>query len=127
MSSMIRMPLKLRLGKNSGRYDLSQDIYVLSVFVGDYLLVQCTLTSDSTALQCIAFLKEKIELAQSQFFALRYQMKCNDPDRRMMRWVEMEKPLRKQLEKWACKPRQVQLAILFHTPNVFVLNDPIAR
>lgn len=54
-------------------------------------------------------------------------MRFNDPDRKLMRWVEMDKPLRKQLEKWACKPRQVQLAILYHTPNVFSLHDQMAR
>jgi hypothetical protein len=60
-------------------------------------------------------------------FGLRYQMKCSDPDVRIMRWVELEKPLRKQLEKWACKPRQVQLAVLYHTPNAFTLTDQMAR
>lgn len=54
-------------------------------------------------------------------------MRFSDPDRRMMRWVEMNKSLRKQLEKWACKPRQLQLAILYHTPNVFSLHDQMAR
>lgn len=60
-------------------------------------------------------------------FGLRYQMKTNDPDNRMMRWVELDKPLRRQLEKWACKPRQVQLAVLYHTPNAFTLTDQMAR
>jgi tyrosine-protein phosphatase non-receptor type 14/21 len=45
----------------------------------------------------------------------------------MMRWVEMDKPLRKQLEKFACKKLVVQLAIRFYTPNVFALSDPTAR
>lgn len=44
-----------------------------------------------------------------------------------MRWVEMDRPLRRQLEKWACKRWAVQLAILFHTPNVFALVDATAR
>ncbi|KAI6228903.1 hypothetical protein M3Y99_01169900 [Aphelenchoides fujianensis] len=126
-SGMIRMPLKWKFGKNYGRYDLSQDIYVLSVFVGDHLLVQCTLHSNSTAHECMHFLREKVELSQANFFALRYQMKAADPDRRQMRWIEMDKPLKKQLQKFACKKWAVQLAILFHTPNVFALHDPTAR
>lgn len=60
-------------------------------------------------------------------FGFRYQMKTNDPDNRLMRWIEPDKPLRKQLEKWACKPRQVQLAVLYHTPNAFSITDPTAR
>lgn len=54
-------------------------------------------------------------------------MRFSDPDRRQMRWADMEKPLRKQLEKFACKPRQIQLAILYHTSNVFALHDQVAR
>lgn len=64
---------------------------------------------------------------QVEMFGLRYQMKTNDPDNRMMRWVELDKPLRRQLEKWAYKPRQVQLAVLYHTPNAFTLTDQMAR
>ncbi|KAH7700883.1 tyrosine-protein phosphatase non-receptor type 21-like protein, partial [Aphelenchoides avenae] len=123
----MRMPLKLKWGKKSGRYELSQDIYVLTVLLGEATLTQCTLTTESLAQQCMNYLREKIDLNQADIFGLRYQMKCSDPDKRMMRWVEMDKPLKKQLEKWACKPRQVQLAILFHTPNVFALHDQMAR
>ncbi|CAJ0569533.1 unnamed protein product, partial [Mesorhabditis spiculigera] len=60
-------------------------------------------------------------------FGLRFQMRSQDPDERIFRWVEMDRPLRKQLEKWGCKPRQVQLAVLYHTPNPFILTDPMAR
>ncbi|VDN00973.1 unnamed protein product [Thelazia callipaeda] len=127
VSKMLHMPLKLKWGKKSGRYDLSQDIYVLTVFLGDYAILQCTLTTESTASQCMEYLSQKVDLNQVEMFGLRYQMKTNDPDHRMMRWVELDKPLRRQLEKWACKPRQVQLAVLYHTPNAFTLTDQMAR
>uniref|UniRef100_A0A914RHA3 Uncharacterized protein n=1 Tax=Parascaris equorum TaxID=6256 RepID=A0A914RHA3_PAREQ len=84
---MLRMPLKLKWGKKSGRYDLSQDVYVLT----------------STAKQCMEYLSQKVDLNQ------------------------LDKPLRRQLERWACKPRQVQLAVLYHTPNAFTLTDQMAR
>ncbi|MCP9262391.1 hypothetical protein DINM_005784 [Dirofilaria immitis] len=115
------------MGQKSGRYDLSQDIYVLTVYLGDYAILQCTLTTESTASQCMEYLSQKVDLNQVEMFGLRYQMKTNDPDNRMMRWVELDKPLRRQLEKWACKPRQVQLAVLYHTPNAFTLTDQMAR
>ncbi|KAI1722797.1 protein-tyrosine phosphatase domain-containing protein [Ditylenchus destructor] len=124
---MLRMPLKLKFGKKSGSYELSQEIYVLCIFVGEYQLIQCTLTTESTARQCMHYLCEKIDLSQAEMFGFRFQMRFNDPDRKLMRWVELDKPLRRQLEKWACKPRQVQLAILYHTPNVFSLHDQVAR
>uniref|UniRef100_A0A0N5AJX0 protein-tyrosine-phosphatase n=1 Tax=Syphacia muris TaxID=451379 RepID=A0A0N5AJX0_9BILA len=124
---MLRMPLKLKWGKKYGRYDLSQDVYVLIVYVGPNPCYQCTLTTDSTARQCMEYLSQKFGLNQVDMFGFRYQMKTNDPDNRLMRWVEPDKPLRKQLEKWACKPRQVQLAVLYHTPNAFSITDPTAR
>lgn len=58
------MLLKFKLGKKSGRYDLSQDLYVLSVCMGDVVLAQCTLTTDSTAVQCMEYLRQKIDLNQ---------------------------------------------------------------
>uniref|UniRef100_A0A914C138 protein-tyrosine-phosphatase n=1 Tax=Acrobeloides nanus TaxID=290746 RepID=A0A914C138_9BILA len=73
------------------------------------------------------YLRQKIDLNQIELFGFRYQMRCNDPDERIWRWVEMNKPLKKQLEKLACKPRQVHLAILFHTPNAFALHDHMSR
>uniref|UniRef100_A0A7E4UZI0 protein-tyrosine-phosphatase n=1 Tax=Panagrellus redivivus TaxID=6233 RepID=A0A7E4UZI0_PANRE len=119
--------MRIFWGKRSGQYELSQDIYVLAVYVGDIQLVQCTLNVDSTAADCLDYLRHKLEFRQSEVFGLRYQMRCNDPDNRMWRWVEAEKPLRKQLDKYACKPRQVHLGILFHTPNIFALQDDMAR
>ncbi|VDN27835.1 unnamed protein product [Gongylonema pulchrum] len=61
---MMGMPLKLKWGKKSGRYDLSQDIYVLTVFIGDYAILQCTLTTESTASQCMEYLSQKVDLNQ---------------------------------------------------------------
>ena len=119
--------MKIFWGKRSGRYELSQDIFVLTVYVGDYSLAQCTLDENSTSRDCLDYLRQKLNLKQLEVFGLKYQMRCNDPDNRMWRWVEADKPLKKQLDKFACKPRQVQLGILFHTPNVFALHDSVAR
>lgn len=124
------VPKKLKLGKKSGKYTLSDDIYVLTVYAGEVPLIQCTLRNDSTAAQCMKYLRERHQLRQNwELFSFRYlQRPTADPDRRQWRWVEMEgKPLRKQLDKWACKPRQVHLAVLFHTPNMFSLCDQTAR
>lgn len=61
---MLRMPLKLKWGKKSGRYELNQDIYVLTIYIGEVSLIQCTLTTDSTAQQCVDYLCEKFDLNQ---------------------------------------------------------------
>ncbi|GMT12045.1 hypothetical protein PFISCL1PPCAC_3342 [Pristionchus fissidentatus] len=126
---MQSFPHKLRMGKKSGSYDLSQDIYVLTVCVGDTPFIQCTLTTPSTAIQCLQYISHKMQLGQIEMFGLRFQMRTNDPDDKRMRWVELDKPLRRQLDKWACKPweNKVQLAVIYHTPNTFSLTDHMAR
>ena len=60
-------------------------------------------------------------------FGLRYQARCPDPDKRIIKWAELDRPLRKQLEKFACKNRQVQLGVLFHTRNPVTLEDEVTR
>ena len=50
---------------SSNRHSLFS--YVLSVYVGDFLLVQCTLHSESTALQAMHFLRGRVELTQVRF------------------------------------------------------------
>ena len=64
ISDTMRMPLKLKWGKKSGRYELSQDIYVLTILLGEAPLTQCTLTTESLAQQCMNYLREKINLNQ---------------------------------------------------------------
>lgn len=64
------MPLKLKWGKKSGRYDLSQDIYVLTIYIGEYAILQSTLSTESTAEQCMEYLSQKVDLNQVYFFVL---------------------------------------------------------
>jgi hypothetical protein len=60
----MRMPLKLKLGKKSGRYDLSHDLYVMQVTIGDEAVRQCTLGPESTGRDCIDYLVQKLEITQ---------------------------------------------------------------
>uniref|UniRef100_A0AC34F0Z2 FERM domain-containing protein n=1 Tax=Panagrolaimus sp. ES5 TaxID=591445 RepID=A0AC34F0Z2_9BILA len=118
--------MRIFWGKRSGRYDLSQDIFVLTINVGEYSLIQCTLNSESTSRDCLEYLRHKIDLRQREIFGLKYQVQTNDPDNRIWRFVEPDKPIKKQLDKFSCKPRHVQLSIIFYTPNVYSLIDSVA-
>lgn len=124
------MPLKLKLGRSSGRYELSEDIYILTVFIGDFPMAQCTLNSASTSADVFRYLGEKTGLGQPKIFGLQYQMKATDTEKRMMRWIEPGRPIRRQLERWACRRGQkwaVNLAILHACSNVFTLHDSVSR
>lgn len=57
-------------------------------------------------------------------------MKATDTEKRLLRWIEPEKPIRKQLERWACRRGQkwaVNLTILHACANVFTLQDSVSR
>uniref|UniRef100_A0A914KLZ9 Uncharacterized protein n=1 Tax=Meloidogyne incognita TaxID=6306 RepID=A0A914KLZ9_MELIC len=57
-------------------------------------------------------------------------MKATDTEKRMMRWIEPGRPIRRQLERWACRRGQkwaVNLAILHACSNVFTLHDSVSR
>uniref|UniRef100_A0A915N423 FERM domain-containing protein n=1 Tax=Meloidogyne javanica TaxID=6303 RepID=A0A915N423_MELJA len=41
-----------------------------------------------------------------KIFGLQYQMKATDTEKRMMRWIEPGRPIRRQLERWACRRGQ---------------------
>uniref|UniRef100_A0A0K0EME1 protein-tyrosine-phosphatase n=1 Tax=Strongyloides stercoralis TaxID=6248 RepID=A0A0K0EME1_STRER len=124
---MILNPLRLKLGRKYGKYEISQDIFVVTIFISDRSLCQCTLNSESTPFTIIEFLQQKVNLIQSEFYGFKYQLKCNDPDKRIFRWLEFDKPVKKQLDKYACKPRHIQLAILYWTVNPSILCDQMSR
>uniref|UniRef100_A0A0K0F1D4 protein-tyrosine-phosphatase n=1 Tax=Strongyloides venezuelensis TaxID=75913 RepID=A0A0K0F1D4_STRVS len=124
---MILNPLKLKLGRKYGKYEISQDIFVVTIFISDRSLCQCTLNAESTPFTIIEFLQQKVNLEQPEFYGFKYQLKCNDPDKKIFRWLEFDKPVKKQLDKYACKPRHIQLAILYWTVNPSMLSDKMSR
>lgn len=65
---MILNPLKLKLGRKYGKYEISQDIFVVTIFISDRSLCQCTLNSESTPFTIIEFLQQKVNLEQVSFF-----------------------------------------------------------
>uniref|UniRef100_A0AC34Q0T6 FERM domain-containing protein n=1 Tax=Panagrolaimus sp. JU765 TaxID=591449 RepID=A0AC34Q0T6_9BILA len=115
--------MKIFWGKKSGRYELSQDIFVLNVKIVDYCIAQCTLDSNSTSRDCLDYLRQKLNIKQIEIFGLKYQTKFNDSNNLIWKWIEPEKSLKKQLDKYSCQNRNVQLEILFYTPNIFALYD----
>uniref|UniRef100_A0A0N4ZQ00 protein-tyrosine-phosphatase n=1 Tax=Parastrongyloides trichosuri TaxID=131310 RepID=A0A0N4ZQ00_PARTI len=124
---MIKNKLKLKIGKKSGKYEISQDIFVVTIFICDKSLCQCTLNSESTPFSIIEYLTQKINLEQTEFYGFKYQLKCSDPDKRIYRWLEFDKPVKKQLDKYACKPRSIQLSILYSTINPSLICDKMSR
>jgi len=61
------------------------------------------------------------DVSQSEYFGLRYV------DRRLqLRWIDLDQPLKKQLDKHAESPL-LYFGVMFYVSNVMSIQDPIAR
>ena len=60
---------------------------------------------------------------QPEFFGLRYMSKKPYPK---VRWVELDRPLKKQLDKYAQSPA-LALAVLYYIHDVSLLQDDVTR
>lgn len=60
---------------------------------------------------------------QPEFFGLRYMSKRPYPK---VRWVELERPLKKQLDKYAQSPA-LTLSVLYYIHDVGLLQDDTTR
>lgn len=60
---------------------------------------------------------------QPEFFGLRY-VSIHDPPR--LRWVEMDRPLKRQLDKHAREPNLL-LRVMYYVSGVSLLHDEMTR
>ena len=60
---------------------------------------------------------------QPEFLGLRYMSKKPYPK---VRWVELDRPLKKQLDKYAQSPT-LALAVLYYIHDVALLQDDVTR
>uniref|UniRef100_A0A0A9YFS3 protein-tyrosine-phosphatase n=2 Tax=Lygus hesperus TaxID=30085 RepID=A0A0A9YFS3_LYGHE len=115
------MPFKLRL-KRSKQYNVvSKSLFVICVELLDGNTIECTLSSESVGRDCLDNVCQRLSLQQQEFFGLRY---VNRNDQR--RWVEMERPLKKQLDKYA-KDLTLYLRIMYYVSGVNLLQDENTR
>ncbi|GAB6026053.1 hypothetical protein CHUAL_012259 [Chamberlinius hualienensis] len=115
------MPFKIRLKKSRQYNVVSKNLFVISVELLDRSVIECTLSSDSTGQDCLDNVCQRVGLQQPEFFGLRFVYK-----RHGLRWIELSRPLKKQLEKNACEFR-LYLAVMFYIPDVAQLKDEVAR
>lgn len=121
------MPFGLRF-KKTRRYDIStKNIYMVEVQMLDGSYLECTLTADSTGHECLDGISQKIELQEIQYFGLRYVTK-----KIQFRWVDLNKPLKKQLEKYAqasqpTRSPRLYFGVMFYIASAHKIVDDVAR
>ena len=122
------MPFKLRLKKSKQQYNVaSKSVYVITVELLDNAQLECTLTSESTGRDCMANVCQRLGLQQGDLFGLRYVSRRSYPK---IRWVDLERPLKKQLERYATDSGQngyLYLCVMFYVNDVSLLEDEVTR
>lgn len=93
----------------------------------DNSFLECTLTADSTGHECLDGIAQKIELQEIHYFGLRYVTK-----KLQLRWVDLSKPLKKQLEKYAQtshanRSPRLYFGVMFYISSAHKIVDDVAR
>ncbi|XP_035208250.1 tyrosine-protein phosphatase non-receptor type 21-like isoform X2 [Stegodyphus dumicola] len=116
------MPFKIKL-KKSRQYNVSsKNLFVLSVELLDNTTVECTLSSQSLGQECLNNVCQRLGLQQSQYFGLRFLSKKGT-----YWWVDLQRPLKKQLDKYALESCNLYLGVMFFVADVNILHDEVTR
>ncbi|CAL9692417.1 unnamed protein product [Knipowitschia caucasica] len=117
------MPFRLKL-RRTRRYNvLSKNYFVTRIQLLDNTVIECTLSVESTGQECLEAVAQRLELRETHYFGLWFQGKTHTPNHR---WVELEKPLKKQLDKYGNEPL-LFFGVMFYVPNVSLLEQEVTR
>uniref|UniRef100_A0A8D0ATM6 Tyrosine-protein phosphatase non-receptor type n=1 Tax=Sander lucioperca TaxID=283035 RepID=A0A8D0ATM6_SANLU len=117
------MPFRLKL-RRTRRYNvLSKNYFVTRIRLLDSNVIECTLSVESTGQECLEAVAQRLELRETHYFGLWFQGKTQAPAHR---WVELEKPLKKQLDKFGNEPL-LFFGVMFYVPSVSRLEQEATR
>ncbi|XP_031603006.1 tyrosine-protein phosphatase non-receptor type 21 isoform X2 [Oreochromis aureus] len=115
------LPFGLKL-KRTRRYTVSSKsclVTRIQLLNGEF--VEFTLSVESTGQECLEAVAQRLELREITYFSLWYFNKQNQ-----QRWIDLEKPLKKQLDKYGVEPT-VYFGVVFYIPSVTQLQQEITR
>uniref|UniRef100_A0A8C0MFF5 protein-tyrosine-phosphatase n=1 Tax=Canis lupus familiaris TaxID=9615 RepID=A0A8C0MFF5_CANLF len=117
----IAMPFGLKL-RRTRRYNvLSKNCFVTRIRLLDSNVIECTLSVESTGQECLEAVAQRLELRETHYFGLWFLSKSQQA-----RWVELEKPLKKHLDKFSNEPL-LFFGVMFYVPNVSWLQQEATR
>ncbi|XP_011661487.1 tyrosine-protein phosphatase non-receptor type 21 [Strongylocentrotus purpuratus] len=115
------MPFGLRL-KKTRRYNVSgKNSFVARIQLLDSAVLEITLTPESLGQDCLDTIAQKLQLEENIYFGLQYSNKNYK-----LRWVDLEKPLKKQLDKNA-HDSMLRLGVMLYTTNIQTLRHEMTR
>ncbi|KAM6917461.1 tyrosine-protein phosphatase non-receptor type 21 isoform 2-T2 [Lycodopsis pacificus] len=115
------LPFGLKL-KRTRRYTVSSKsclVTRIQLLNGEF--VEFTLSVESTGQECLEAVAQRLELREITYFSLWYLNKQNQ-----QRWIDLEKPLKKQLDKYGLEP-SVYFGVVFYIPGINQLQQEITR
>uniref|UniRef100_A0A672SVM4 Tyrosine-protein phosphatase non-receptor type n=1 Tax=Sinocyclocheilus grahami TaxID=75366 RepID=A0A672SVM4_SINGR len=115
------LPFGLKL-KRTRRYTVSSKsclVTRIQLLNGEY--VEFTLSVESTGQECLEAVAEILFIPQITYFSLWY---CNKQNQQ--RWIDLGKPLKKQLDKYGLEPT-VYFGVVFYVSSVTQLQQEITR
>ncbi|XP_077442818.1 tyrosine-protein phosphatase non-receptor type 14-like isoform X2 [Stigmatopora argus] len=122
----LAMPFRLKL-RRTRRYNvLSKNYFVTRIRLLDNNVIDCTLSVESTGQECLEAVAQRLELRETPFFGLWFNGKTQTP---AQRWVELEKPLKKQLDKFGneLNGNELFFGVMFYVPSVSRLEQEATR
>ncbi|XP_030069602.1 tyrosine-protein phosphatase non-receptor type 21 [Microcaecilia unicolor] len=115
------LPFGLKL-KRRRRYTVSsKSCLVARIQLLNNEFLEFTLSVEGAGQECLEAVAQRLELREITYFSLWYYNKQNQ-----RRWVDLEKPLKKQLDKYALEPT-VYFGVVFYIPMVSQLQQEITR
>lgn len=118
-----KMPFKFHLKKSRQYNVVSKNQYVICVELLDTTSIECTLSIDSVGQECLNNVTQRLGLGQPEFFGLRY-ICCHGTA--SLRWINMDKPLKRQLEKDA-KNFTLYLRVMYYVTDIQLIQDDMTR
>lgn len=100
------------------------ECFFISIVLDTPTTVDCTLSSESTGLECLENVCQRLSINQPEFFGLRYVVKGSDTQ---MRWVDLDRPLSRQLEKHAASPKLYLRIMYYVISGVTLITDEVTR
>ncbi|KAF7997792.1 hypothetical protein HCN44_009190 [Aphidius gifuensis] len=117
------MPFKFHLKKSRQYNVVSKNQYVICVELLDQTSIECTLSVESLGKECLDSVIQRLGLDQPEFFGLQYVCRHGE---NIVRWVDFEKPLKRQLEKEA-KSFHLYLRVMFYITDVQLIHEEMTR
>ncbi|XP_011314417.1 tyrosine-protein phosphatase non-receptor type 14 [Fopius arisanus] len=117
------MPFKFHLKKSRQYNVVSKNQYVICVELLDHTSIECTLSVESLGQECLDNIIQRLGLSQPEFFGLQYIWRHSDSS---LRWIDMDKPLKRQLEKEA-KGFNLYLRVMYYITDVQLIQDEMTR